>query len=104
MHHFAGQDDVENMRRQLENRTPVDVRDASDGTTPLHWAADRGAVAATKMLLQAGAAVDATDDDGMTPLHYAACSGHQEVLPGFCLVRKGLCDVVFDADAISQLP
>ena len=34
------------------------------GSTPLHWAAEKGQVAAAELLLSKGAAVDAKKDDG----------------------------------------
>ncbi|XP_047101136.1 uncharacterized protein LOC124719965 isoform X2 [Schistocerca piceifrons] len=47
--------------------------------TALHWAAWRGDVEAARLLVGAGAAVDARDDDRRTPLHWAAHSGHAQV-------------------------
>lgn len=47
-------------------------RRPQDGSTPLHYAADMGNVAAVEVLLAAGAAASAANISGTTPLHYAA--------------------------------
>ncbi len=49
-------------------RRPVVGNDA----TPLHFAAEAGAVESAKLLIDKGAKVDARDDRGQTPLHIAA--------------------------------
>ena len=52
-----------------------------DGMTALHWAAQHGDVAETKMLVYAGARVDALTRNGnYTPLHLAAKSGNTAVI------------------------
>jgi len=52
---------------------------SSGGFTPLHRAALNGHVEGAEVLIQAGAAVDATDEKGQTPLHKAASGDHSEV-------------------------
>ncbi|MCC6316670.1 MAG: ankyrin repeat domain-containing protein [Gemmatimonadaceae bacterium] len=58
-------------------RQGADVNAAqSDGMTALHWAAAMGDVATTRMLVVAGARVEATTRNGSyTPLHLAARAG-----------------------------
>jgi ankyrin repeat protein len=52
-----------------------------DGMTPLHWAADRGDLAITEMLVYAGANVGAVTRIGQyTPLHLASRAGNVEVV------------------------
>lgn len=56
----------------------VHIRD-KDGSTPLHWAAWRGQTEVARLLLKAGAEVNAQNQNahwGTTPLH-AAAHGNQ---------------------------
>ncbi|KAK3919392.1 Transient receptor potential channel pyrexia [Frankliniella fusca] len=60
---------------------PDCVEAGGGGWTPLHIAADRGAVRAVRLLLDAGAALGAaTWERGLTPLHVAAEAGWAEVV------------------------
>src|SRR5687768_9992437 len=58
-----------------EQRLTVASR-ASDGDTPLHVVAWRNDVQAAKLLLSAGADVNAGGDMGYTPLHVAVARGN----------------------------
>lgn len=52
-----------------------------DGMTALHWAASRGNLVATRMLVSAGARVDAvTRNANYTPLHLAAQNGRADAV------------------------
>ena len=51
-----------------------------DGETPLHSAARNGTKEAVVALIDAGAAVGATDGGGQTPLHSAAGNGDKETV------------------------
>ena len=51
----------------------------ADGTSPLGWAGANGRVEIARVLIAAGARVDARDKEGMTPLAYAVSGGHFEV-------------------------
>ena len=52
-----------------------------DGMTPLHWAADRGDLAMTEMLVYAGANIAAVTRVGhYTPLHLASKAGNVQVV------------------------
>lgn len=63
------------VRLLLKQGADVNAAQA-DGMTALHWAASRGDVSMTKMLVFAGARVDAfTRNGNYTPLHLAARSG-----------------------------
>ena len=58
----------------------IDVRArASDGDTPLHKVALWGDNYATKLLLDAGADIDAIGDMGCTPLYFAVMNDHELV-------------------------
>jgi ankyrin repeat protein len=57
------------------------VDQASGGSTALHHAAWRGHADVVKLLLQAGADVNAkTRSNSETPLHLAAMHGHTDVI------------------------
>jgi ankyrin repeat protein len=62
--------------------TGADVNSAEgDGTTALHWAADRGDLELVKMLLRAGANIRATTRlGGFTPLLMAARNGNAAII------------------------
>jgi ankyrin repeat protein len=55
-------------------------RDADNGRTPLHWAAELGYQALTNCCLDLGAEVDAADESGETALHYAAENGQLNIV------------------------
>ncbi|AGA33641.1 Ankyrin [Thioalkalivibrio nitratireducens DSM 14787] len=61
-------DDFVDLMRQLEARD-------GQGLTPLHLAATGGHEAVAKVLLDAGADINASTEDGVTPLHLAARHG-----------------------------
>ncbi|MGI5207652.1 ankyrin repeat domain-containing protein [Spirillospora sp. CA-108201] len=56
----------------------LDSRD-KDGVSPLHYASRHGHLDPVRLLLQAGANPDITENYGFTPLHEAAENGHAEV-------------------------
>ncbi len=60
----------------------VDVNEVQgDGMTALHWAASRGNLSATRMLVSAGARLDPVTRNGnYTPLHLAAQNGRAETV------------------------
>lgn len=55
--------------------------------TPLHYAADRGDLEITNLLISNGADLLARDTDGDTPLHWAAFKGNSEIVN--LLLEKG---------------
>jgi hypothetical protein len=58
---------------ELLSTLPPDPRDDT-GATPLHWAALRGCLECARVLVAAGAEVDARDEKGRTPLYMATAS------------------------------
>ena len=69
---------------------------ASDGDTPLHIAALWGDRHATRILLEAGADVNAKGDMSCTPLHFAVSNNHVQVAE--VLLEHGA-----DPEAMSEL-
>ena len=64
----------------------VDLKDEY-GSTPLHYAAYRGATVSCLFLLQNGADINAVDDRGNTPLAYAVYGKHEGC--ALILLQKG---------------
>ena len=76
----AMQGDLAKVRALLAQQSDVNVPQG-DGMTALHWAADRGDVAMTALLLRSGAKLTGTTrNGGYTPLHVAARAGHGAVV------------------------
>eukprot|EP00958_Prasinococcus_capsulatus_P013986 scaffold1456_cov392-Prasinococcus_capsulatus_cf.AAC.5 len=75
--------------------TEVDGVD-EDGCTPLHLAVDSDAQECAKLLLQAGANINAQDNAGMTPLHYAGTCGHEDLFR--FLISSGADNTLVDED------
>jgi ankyrin repeat protein len=71
--------DAAAVRALLKQPIPVNVGDA-DGTTALHWAADRDDTAVAELLIRAGANVKAANRYGVTPLYSAALNGNAAMI------------------------
>ncbi|XP_068209018.1 acyl-CoA-binding domain-containing protein 6-like [Palaemon carinicauda] len=82
----------------LSDKTLSDTDE--NGMTLLHWAADRGYLEMTEVLLEKGIDVNSQDTDGQTALHYAVSCGHQAVIRA--LLSHGADLNIADADG--QLP
>ena len=83
----AMRDDVEAVRALIQEGADVDAAQG-DGMTGLHWAALNGNREVARLLIGAGAALDAGTRIGThTPLHVASKAGHGEVVE--VLVRAG---------------
>ena len=57
------------------------------GLTPLHWAAQEGALGIVQTLVFHGADISISNKFGLTPLHMAAKNGHSSVV--HFLLQKG---------------
>jgi len=79
--------DVDSVRAALK-RNPGLARVADNrAMTALHWSADRGHTEIAKLLLSAGADVNAKDSNSETPLHLAILAGETELAA--LLIERG---------------
>jgi peptidoglycan/LPS O-acetylase OafA/YrhL len=72
--------DAAAVRQTLATVGDPSARDPMSGLTPLALAAMRGDTGIVKEVLDAGAAIDASNRDGSTPLHAAAFMGEPDVV------------------------
>jgi ankyrin repeat protein len=66
--------------------------EGADSCTPLHAAAETGSADCLRLLLEAGAPVDAVNDDGLTPLHL--CEAQRG-----CILHRACADALLEAGA-----
>src|SRR5262245_37235604 len=71
--------DAARVQALLRQRIDVNLRGV-DGSTALHWAANREDVEMVDVLLRAGADVKATNRHGVSPLSLAALKGHAAII------------------------
>lgn len=78
--HLATEKHLKSMAELLLGRrsTNVNAKD-EDQYTALHWAAQNGDEAITRLLLDRGAAINETDGQGRTPAHVACQHGQENV-------------------------
>jgi ankyrin repeat protein len=67
----AGWNQVDRLRALIEGGADPNVRHATDGRTPLHWAARKDACDAAELLLRSGSSPNIQDQDGKLPFHAA---------------------------------
>jgi hypothetical protein len=85
----ARENNLPGVRRVLRAGADVNTKD-NHGSTPLHWASNRGHVQIFKELVDYGADNDAKDNDGDTPLHDASWSGHLPVVKALLAVGANI--------------
>ena len=71
--------DLARVRGLLKQRADANASE-SDGSTALHWAADRGDAVAVDLLLRSGARVTVANTYGVTPLSLAVANGTAAVV------------------------
>lgn len=76
----AEQGDLEALLLTLSKGVDVNEKDLRHSKTALHWAAERGHMDITQMLLERGSDVTKVDRYGETPLHYAAGCGNEKII------------------------
>ncbi len=109
IHHFAREGNLDHLKAILEKHPRlVNVAEpfppghkpyATEGYSPLDWAAVRGHTAVADYLIRRGANVNAVDGAGWTPLHLAAREGHLELVK--LLVKCG-ADVGAKTEALPE--
>ncbi|KAF7205237.1 receptor-interacting serine/threonine-protein kinase 4 [Nothobranchius furzeri] len=79
--HLATEKHQKSLAELLLNRRSVSINAKDeDQYTALHWAAQNGDEAMTRMLLDRGAAINETDGQGRTPAHVACQHGQENVI------------------------
>jgi ankyrin repeat protein len=71
--------DTASIRALLTKKVDVNAVE-SDGTTALHWAAERDNLPVIDALLRAGAKAQVANRHGVTPLHLAATNGNAAII------------------------
>ncbi|KAM0752446.1 ankyrin [Meredithblackwellia eburnea MCA 4105] len=92
LHIASAKGNVDILTLYLSNYTFVLDWVNARGATPLHIAAMKGEVECARILIEAGADLDAPDLQGNTPIHYASSWGHLPVRHFILLVVKLLID------------
>lgn len=87
LHAAARQNQVEELRRLVEARASVEVKETAFGWGPLHVAAGSGAIQSIEALLELGASANAGAKDGEVPLHLAASEGHTQAIRSLAATR-----------------
>jgi Ankyrin repeats (many copies) len=99
--HWASTNDSKSVRFCLESQgVSPDYRDEA-GLTALMRAADRNALQVMRILVDAGADLNATDGDGLTALHYAAVCDHAAAA-GLLVTRGADTDLRDEDGATAQ--
>lgn len=71
---------LEALKALLDRRAPINVKEPTNGGTPLQVAAFNGHIELVKLLVSKGADVNARDNDGWTPLSQARDQGYPQIV------------------------
>ncbi|KAK9937595.1 hypothetical protein M0R45_014373 [Rubus argutus] len=84
--------------RTMVSKNPEMIKNVDAlGWTPLHYAAFRGNLEATRVLMQWDSSASyILDNSGMSALHVAAYAGHTKVMEELIRWRPDICDLVDD--------
>jgi ankyrin repeat protein len=77
LHYAAKNNDTDGIRERLAAGVDVNLAETRSRYTPLHFAVQDGAIGAARVLLDAGAEVQAICTPGLTPLHLAVICWRQ---------------------------
>jgi ankyrin repeat protein len=80
LHRAAAVDNIHAAKWAIRWNAEIVHRPDKKGRTPLFYAAAAGSFAVCRMLIDNGAAIDATDDLSRTPLHAACRGGHHQLV------------------------
>ena len=96
LHTVASNGSVEILNLITKYKCPIDSTN-NDNQTPLHYACQKGNVAAVRVLIsQHKANVNFRDSQDNTPLAFAASNGHTEVVK--CLIDEFNCSHILNQD------
>lgn len=101
IHEAAKAGDTAQVKSILKDTPGAMTQPDSNGITALHHAAFKGRLDVVKLLIGAGADVNAEDNSGGTPLHAAVIGGHADVA-GF-LIASGANIEAKEADGWTPL-
>ncbi|PRQ30669.1 putative ankyrin repeat-containing domain, PGG domain, protein accelerated cell death 6 [Rosa chinensis] len=86
--------------RTMVSKNPEMIKNVDAlGWTPLHYAAFRGNLEATRVLMQCDSSASyILDNSGMSALHVAAHAGHTKIMEELIRWRPDICDLLNDKD------
>ncbi|XP_037070692.1 myotrophin-like [Pollicipes pollicipes] len=92
--------DLEQVKELVESKN-VDVNQAIDGRSPIHYAADYGQLEVLEYLLNRGADLNVTDKHGISVILAAIWEGHTDCVK--LMLKKGASKTGSTPDGTSYL-